>query len=186
MTLPSMTLLYVDNPLNSAAFYQRLLGQAPASFPRLRPVRAQQRLQAGDVGQTGVKPAATLTGGGGELGFCARIRKRSRRAITSGANSGCRLSKRRPRWSSVTLSWREIRTAIACGCMPSASSVVGIQVQARHQQPQRPGVGFVTVFHRVDVVVEQLANLRHCGAALCLTQGDQRQRAGMLHLFCCC
>lgn len=67
--------------------------------------------------------------------------------------------------------------------MPSASSVVGIQVQARHQQPQRPGVGFVTVFHRVDVVVEQLANLRHCGAALCLTQGDQRQRAGMLHLF---
>ena len=56
----------------------------------------------------GVKPAATLTGGGGELGFCARIRKRSRRAITSGANSGCRLSKRRPRWRSVTPSWRGI------------------------------------------------------------------------------
>lgn len=33
MTLPSMTMLYVDNPLNSAAFYQRLLGQAPQAFP---------------------------------------------------------------------------------------------------------------------------------------------------------
>lgn len=32
MTLPSMTLLYVDNPLNSAAFYQRLLGQAPVEL----------------------------------------------------------------------------------------------------------------------------------------------------------
>lgn len=32
MTLPCMTLLYVDNPLNSAAFYQRLLGQAPVEL----------------------------------------------------------------------------------------------------------------------------------------------------------
>ncbi|ENW5166206.1 VOC family protein [Serratia marcescens] len=70
MTLPSMTLLYVDNPLNSAAFYQRLLGQAPVELsPGFALFVLNNGFKLGMWAKQGVKPAATLTGGGGELGF---------------------------------------------------------------------------------------------------------------------
>ncbi|UTO03630.1 VOC family protein [Serratia nematodiphila] len=70
MTLPSMTLLYVDNPLNSAAFYQRLLGQAPVALsPGFALFVLNNGFKLGMWAKQGVKPAATLTGGGGELGF---------------------------------------------------------------------------------------------------------------------
>ncbi|HAT3729585.1 TPA: drug:proton antiporter [Serratia marcescens] len=69
MTLPSMTLLYVDNPLNSAAFYQRLLGQAPVELsPGFALFVLNNGFKLGMWAKQGVKPAATLTGGG-ELGF---------------------------------------------------------------------------------------------------------------------
>ncbi|MHC9212195.1 VOC family protein [Serratia marcescens] len=70
MTLPSMTLLYVDNPLNSAAFYQRLLGQAPVELsPGFALFVLNNGFKLGMWAKQGVNPAATLTGGGGELGF---------------------------------------------------------------------------------------------------------------------
>ncbi|HAT3692123.1 MULTISPECIES: VOC family protein [Serratia] len=70
MTLPSMTLLYVDNPLNSAAFYQRLLGQAPVELsPGFALFVLNNGFKLGMWAKQGVKPAATLTGGGSELGF---------------------------------------------------------------------------------------------------------------------
>ena len=70
MTLPSMTLLYVDNPLNSAAFYQRLLGQTPVELsPGFALFVLNNGFKLGMWAKQGVKPAATLTGGGGELGF---------------------------------------------------------------------------------------------------------------------
>lgn len=70
MTLPSMTLLYVDNPLNSAAFYQRLLGQAPVELsPGFALFVLNNGFKLGMWAKQGVKPVATLTGGGGELGF---------------------------------------------------------------------------------------------------------------------
>ncbi|BEM82319.1 VOC family protein [Serratia nevei] len=70
MTLPSMTLLYVDNPLNSAAFYQRLLGQAPVELsPGFALFVLNNGFKLGMWAKQGVKPTATLTGGGGELGF---------------------------------------------------------------------------------------------------------------------
>jgi hypothetical protein len=66
MTLPSMTLLYVDNPLNSAAFYQRLLGQAPVELsPGFALFVLNNGFKLGMWAKQGVKPAATLTGGGG-------------------------------------------------------------------------------------------------------------------------
>ncbi|MFI8018698.1 VOC family protein [Serratia marcescens] len=70
MPLPSMTLLYVDNPLNSAAFYQRLLGQAPVELsPGFALFVLNNGFKLGMWAKQGVKPTATLTGGGGELGF---------------------------------------------------------------------------------------------------------------------
>ncbi|BEN63744.1 drug:proton antiporter [Serratia marcescens] len=70
MTLPSMTLLYVDNPLNSAAFYQRLLGQTPVELsPGFALFVLNNGFKLGMWAKQRVKPAATLTGGGGELGF---------------------------------------------------------------------------------------------------------------------
>ncbi|HGM5269924.1 TPA: VOC family protein [Serratia marcescens] len=70
MTLPSMTLLYVDNPLNSAAFYQRLLGQAPVELsPGFALFVLNNGFKLGMWAKQGVKPTATLTGGGGELGL---------------------------------------------------------------------------------------------------------------------
>ncbi len=70
MTLPSMTLLYVDNPLNSAAFYQRLLGQAPVELsPGFVLFVLNNGFKLGMWAKQGVKPAAPLPGGGGELGF---------------------------------------------------------------------------------------------------------------------
>ncbi|WP_211129421.1 VOC family protein [Serratia surfactantfaciens] len=70
MTLPSMTMLYVDNPLNSAAFYQRLLGQAPQELsPGFALFVLNNGFKLGMWARQKVEPAATLTGGGGELGF---------------------------------------------------------------------------------------------------------------------
>lgn len=74
MTTPNMTLLYVDNPENSAAFYQRLLGQAPVELsPTFALFVLSNGLKLAIWSKHSVEPAATATGGGGEIGFMCEL-----------------------------------------------------------------------------------------------------------------
>ncbi|WP_315289352.1 VOC family protein [Serratia proteamaculans] len=74
MTTPNMTLLYVDNPENSAAFYRRLLGQAPVEIsPTFALFVLSNGLKLAMWSKHGVEPAATATGGGGEIGFMCEL-----------------------------------------------------------------------------------------------------------------
>ncbi|CAI0829316.1 VOC family protein [Serratia quinivorans] len=74
MTTPNMTLLYVDNPENSAAFYRRLLGQAPVELsPTFALFVLSSGLKLAMWSKHSVEPAATATGGGGEIGFMCEL-----------------------------------------------------------------------------------------------------------------
>ncbi|CAI0832299.1 Glyoxalase-like domain [Serratia quinivorans] len=74
MTTPNMTLLYVDNPENSAAFYRRLLGQAPVELsPTFALFVLSNGLKLAMWSKHSVEPAATATGGGGEIGFMCEL-----------------------------------------------------------------------------------------------------------------
>ena len=74
MTTPNMTLLYVDNPENSAAFYRRLLGQAPVGLsPTFALFVLSNGLKLAMWSKHSVEPAATATGGGGEIGFMCEL-----------------------------------------------------------------------------------------------------------------
>lgn len=74
MTTPNMTLLYVDNPENSAAFYRRLLGQAPLEIsPTFALFVLSNGLKLAMWSKHSVEPAATATGGGGEIGFMCEL-----------------------------------------------------------------------------------------------------------------
>ncbi|WP_426509257.1 VOC family protein [Serratia proteamaculans] len=74
MTTPNMTLLYVDNPENSAAFYQRLLGQVPVELsPTFALFVLSNGLKLAMWSKHSVEPAATATGGGGEIGFMCEL-----------------------------------------------------------------------------------------------------------------
>lgn len=74
MTTPNMTLLYVDNPENSAAFYHRLLGQAPVELsPTFALFVLSNGLKLAMWSKHSVEPAATATGGGGEIGFMCEL-----------------------------------------------------------------------------------------------------------------
>jgi catechol 2,3-dioxygenase-like lactoylglutathione lyase family enzyme len=70
MQKPNFFILYVDDPVKSAAFYQGLLGQAPVESS---PTFAMFALDAGVLlglwSRHTVEPAATLTGGGHEMCF---------------------------------------------------------------------------------------------------------------------
>jgi predicted enzyme related to lactoylglutathione lyase len=69
-----MTLLYVDNPENSAAFYRRLLGQAPVELsPTFALFVLSNGLKLAMWSKHSVEPAATATGGGGEIGFMCEL-----------------------------------------------------------------------------------------------------------------
>lgn len=72
MTDFALTILYVDSPAASAAFYADLLGCAPVEAS---PTFAMFRLPAGvGIGlwsRHTVEPGATAAGGGGELAFTA-------------------------------------------------------------------------------------------------------------------
>lgn len=74
MTTPNMTLLYVDNPENSASFYRRLLGQAPVELsPTFALFVLSNGLKLAMWSKHSVEPAATTTGGGGEIGFMCEL-----------------------------------------------------------------------------------------------------------------
>ncbi|CAI0726779.1 Glyoxalase-like domain [Serratia quinivorans] len=74
MTTPNMTLLYVDNPETSAAFYRRLLGQAPVELsPTFALFVLSNGLKLAMWSKHSVEPAATATGGGGEIGFMCEL-----------------------------------------------------------------------------------------------------------------
>src|SRR6478672_6690550 len=70
MQSPNFFILYVDNPLRSAAFYQQLLGRAPVESS---PTFAMFKLEAGVIlglwSRHTVEPAAQVGGGGHELCF---------------------------------------------------------------------------------------------------------------------
>ncbi len=63
-------MFYVDNPAISAAFYTKILGQQPCeSSPTFAMFLIDNGYKLGLWSKHTVEPAATLSGGGGELGF---------------------------------------------------------------------------------------------------------------------
>lgn len=70
MTDPNFIILYVDSPANSAKFYGELLAKEPVE---LHPTFAMFALDSGVMlglwSKHTVEPAATATGGGGEVAF---------------------------------------------------------------------------------------------------------------------
>ena len=70
MPKPSLTILYVDSPQASAAFYERLLGTAPVeASPTFAMFVFASGLRLGLWARHGVEPAPTAGGGGAELTF---------------------------------------------------------------------------------------------------------------------
>lgn len=70
MTYPGFILLYVANPAASAAFYTRLLGNAPVeSAPTFALFALDSGMKLGLWARHEVQPAAALAGGGAELCF---------------------------------------------------------------------------------------------------------------------
>ena len=68
----SLVILYVDNPMASAAFYEDLLGLAPVEVaPTFAMFRLPSGIGIGFWSRHTVEPAATAAGGGGELAFTA-------------------------------------------------------------------------------------------------------------------
>ncbi|MFY0576526.1 VOC family protein [Cystobacter fuscus] len=70
MAEPNFVLLYVDSPPVSAAFYTELLGRPPVeSSPTFVMFILSSGGKLGLWSKQTVEPAATVTGGGGELAF---------------------------------------------------------------------------------------------------------------------
>jgi len=70
MQSPSYFLLYVDNPVKSAAFYQDLLGRAPVEVsPTFALFVLDSGVKLGLWSRHTVEPATQLTGGGNEMCF---------------------------------------------------------------------------------------------------------------------
>jgi predicted enzyme related to lactoylglutathione lyase len=70
MSDPNFFILYVDQPLRSAAFYSDLLGCAPVeSGPTFAMFVLPSGMKLGLWSKHTVEPAAEMTSGGGELVF---------------------------------------------------------------------------------------------------------------------
>lgn len=70
MSHPNFVILYVADPVASAGFYTRLLGQAPVeASPTFAMFALESGVMLGLWARTGVEPAAHQTGGGAELAF---------------------------------------------------------------------------------------------------------------------
>ena len=70
MPEPNLVILYVDSPPASAAFYSDLLGLRPVeSSPTFAMFAMAFGATLGLWARRAVQPAATITGGGGELAF---------------------------------------------------------------------------------------------------------------------
>ncbi|MBW1248207.1 VOC family protein [Pseudomonas tolaasii] len=69
-TVAHYFLLYVDSPATSANFYSRLLGKPPVELnPTFALFILDSGVKLGLWSRHTVEPAATITGGGGEVGF---------------------------------------------------------------------------------------------------------------------
>ena len=69
---PNLTILYVNDPLASAAFYADLLGRPPVeSSPTFAMFAFDSGLMLGLWSRHTATPAATAAGGGGEIAFTA-------------------------------------------------------------------------------------------------------------------
>jgi catechol 2,3-dioxygenase-like lactoylglutathione lyase family enzyme len=67
---PNYTLLYVNDPAASTAFYTDLLGRQPIeSSPDFALFALESGLMLGLWSRHAAEPAASITGGGGELAF---------------------------------------------------------------------------------------------------------------------
>jgi catechol 2,3-dioxygenase-like lactoylglutathione lyase family enzyme len=67
---PNFVILYVDSPAASAAFYAGLLGKAPVqSSPTFAMFALDSGVMLGLWSGRTVEPAATASGGGGEIAF---------------------------------------------------------------------------------------------------------------------
>lgn len=72
MPTPSLTILYVEDPAASAAFYAALLGQDPAeASPTFAMFALPSGTGLGLWSRHTVEPAATAAGGGAEVAFTA-------------------------------------------------------------------------------------------------------------------
>jgi predicted enzyme related to lactoylglutathione lyase len=70
MLNPSLVILYVDDPIASAVFYTRLLGQDPAEIsPTFAMFALPSGIGLGLWSRHTVEPKATATGGGTEIAF---------------------------------------------------------------------------------------------------------------------
>lgn len=70
MTNLNFILLYVDNPLSSADFYEKLLGISPIErHPTFAAFSFESGLTLGLWSKHTAEPAANFTGGGAEIAF---------------------------------------------------------------------------------------------------------------------
>jgi predicted enzyme related to lactoylglutathione lyase len=69
MQSPSYFLLYVDNPVKSAAFYQDLFGRAPVECQPTFALFVFEGFKLGLWSRHTVEPATRVTGGGNEMCF---------------------------------------------------------------------------------------------------------------------
>ena len=70
MASPNFMILYVSDPLRSASFYARLLNQAPLETSATFALFAlESGMMLGLWSKHTVEPAATTSGGGGEVAF---------------------------------------------------------------------------------------------------------------------
>ena len=65
--IPNFVILYVDNPPNSAAFYQQLLGRPPVESSPTFALFVLDGFKLGLWSRHTVEPAPQSTGGGNEL-----------------------------------------------------------------------------------------------------------------------
>ena len=76
MATPNFVILYVDQPLESGAFYSALLGREPVeSAPTFVLFVLDNGFKLGLWSRHTVEPKATASGGGGELAFAVENRE---------------------------------------------------------------------------------------------------------------
>ena len=79
MTTPNFVILYVDQPLQSGAFYSALLGREPVeSAPTFVLFVLDNGFKLGLWSRHTVEPAAAAAGGGAEIVVCAGDARRGR------------------------------------------------------------------------------------------------------------
>ncbi len=94
MSDPNFTLLYVDNPAASAAFYAKLLDKQPVeTSPTFAMFKLDSGVMLGLWGRNGVEPAATAFGGAVELAFAVRDQDAVRAIHTDWSERGLAIAQ---------------------------------------------------------------------------------------------